>query len=198
MKGTLALLLMLTALLGISEMPLAAEPSAKPRPNVDTAQEQKARPFKRSLDDILEELPNIKRDLKVVKATSTGRERKMVSLQHGTASATIVFDGSDMSHLDEIMIVQFVSRDTTLEDARAVDNLTSTLIFSVFGNPAPSSLIQMTDFMNSELKRQTNILRLGGKPKAAHKVWRDQIRLTTKHQLFTGGTFMSSYILKAI
>ena len=197
MKGTLALLLMLTALLGKSEMSLAAEPSAKPSPGVDSAQERKTRPFKKTLDDILEELPNIKRDLKAVKSGSANRERKMVSFQHGSASATLVFEGSDMAHLDEITIAQFASSNTTIKDASVIDALTSTLLYSLFDNPQPSSPSYIVDFMDSEMDRQMNILLAGGKPKAAHKEWAGRLRLTVGHRLVQG-VLMSSYTLQAI
>lgn len=197
MKGYLAALLILAALLGKSEMSLAAESSAKPSASVGSTQEQKARPFKKSLDDILEKLPSIKQDLKAVKASSADRERKMVSFTHGSASATLVFEGSDMAHLDEIMIVQFVSRDTAIEDANVIDNLTSTLLYSLFGNPKPGSLSNIVDFMDSEMDRQMNILLVGGKPKAAHKEWAGRLRFTAEHQLIQG-VLMSSYNLQAI
>lgn len=132
-------------------------------------------PFKTTYDELFEEFPNFKAELKDVPPLSQGNQRKGGSVKVGTGLMLFEAEGKNPSKLELFSVGLMVTGETSKADSARLDELANVFVHKLARTD--KAYWQTRMFMDQEVKRQLSVLGAGGTPKPGHKDF-GQTRLT--------------------
>ncbi|NMY01486.1 hypothetical protein HBO12_00860 [Pseudomonas sp. WS 5059] len=121
--------------------------------------------FKKSYDQMLEELPNVRSQL--TETDTDGLKRWGGTVPVGSAASIVQISGKGKDAITGLTVMLLSNDSTSVSDYRNAEALRDVLFQSLVGRGAAFDLVN--DFFVQELDRQQPIIRAGGKPKAGIK-----------------------------
>ena len=122
--------------------------------------------FKKSYDEMLAELPNV-RDQLSEKDLGSGMKQWVGSVPVGTAAAVVQIKGKGKESITELTLILLFSTGTKETDYANAEYLRDVLFRGLIGRR--DSFDYVNDFFTQEMLRQAPIIRAGGKPKRGVK-----------------------------
>jgi len=125
-------------------------------------------PFKTTYDELLDEFPNIHAELKEVTPLTEGNKRRGGSIKIGTGLLLLEAEGKSMDKLELFSCGMIITSQTSTSDTDTIDELCYSFVRKLARTE--KTYWQARAYMAEELKRQLNVIKAGGVPKAIHKV----------------------------
>jgi hypothetical protein len=133
-------------------------------------------PFKTTYDELLDELPNVKAQMKDGESAREGYLRKEGLIDIGSAQFQLVAEGRTMTALDALVMVLIISPATDGADANKADQVANLFVRKMA--KADAAYWQAKMFFEQEAARQISVLKAGGVPKSTEMV-KGKTRLST-------------------
>ena len=122
--------------------------------------------FKKSYDQMLAELPNV-RDQLSEKDLGSGMKRWIGAVPVGTADAVIQITGNGKENITELTVLLLFTTKTNENDYENAEYLRDVLFQGLIGRK--DSFDYVNGFFTQEMQRQAPIIRAGGTPKRGVK-----------------------------
>ncbi len=116
--------------------------------------------FKKTYDQILTELPNVRSQLE--ESDIDGMKRWMGNIPVGTASAVVQITGKNKDTINSLTVILIFTQSTKHSDYDGAEALRDVLFQGLLGRGDAFDLVN--DFFESELDRQRPIIMAGGQP----------------------------------